>query len=214
LFDNMDHSHSVALDEVLNARHTVRAFKPDLLKKEDVDQIIRAGLVAPFAAMAVVGQPDFRKFFVIPADSPMKEKVKAIIMNKFPVYVEAIEKTAGLTPFVKMLKDGGPKMAGALLDKPCIIIAGERWGIPAIAPESLSFCEENMWLKAASLKIGFQLLSVISGMKLGNDKEFCQLLGIKPGEFYLDGIALGYPASNFKPAPVKNPDFDTNVKWL
>jgi len=214
LFENMDRDHSIALDEVMNARHTVRAFGPAMPKKEDVDQIIHAGLIAPYAAISVVGKPDFRKFFVIPADSPMREKIKAIIMAKFPEYTEAIVKTSGLTPFTKMLKEGGPNMAKTLLDKPCIVIAGELWGVPAIAPESLSFCQENMWLKATTLKIGFQLLSVVSGMKLGNDKDFCQLLGIKPGEYYLDGIALGYPAGNFKPAPVKYPDFDTNVKWL
>ena len=214
VFENMDQDHSLALDDVLHARHTVRAFSQEKLKKEDVKQIIKAGLVAPFALMAVAGKSDFRKIFVIPGDSPVKEKMKAIIAGKFPAYAEAIEKATGQTPFSKMLKEGGPNMARALLDKPCIIIAGERWGVPAIAPESLSFCQENMWLKATTLKIGFQLLSVVSGMKLGNDQEFCQLLGIKPGEYYLDGIALGYPAANFKPAQVKYPDFDSSVRWL
>lgn len=214
MFENMDHSHSALLDEILNARHSVRAFSPTMLKKEDVDRILQAGLTAPYAAMAVAGKPDFRKFFVVPADSPTKEKIRAIIMDRFPGYVEVVGKTAGNTPFVNMLRSGGPNMVSGLLDKPCIVIAGERWGVPAIAPESLSFCLENMWLKATTMKIGFQLLSVVSGMKLGNDVEFCQLLGIPPGEYYLDGFALGYPASNFKPAIVKYPDFESSVKWL
>lgn len=214
MFEKMDHSNSMAIDEVLKARHTVRSFSPEPLKKEDVDQIIKAGLIAPFAAMAVVGRSDFRKFFIIPSGSPMMEKIKGIIANKFPGYVEKIEKEAGPVPFVKMLKGGGPKMVEGLFDKPCVVIAGERWGIPAIAPESLSFSLENMWLKATSLKIGFQLLSVISGQKLGNDKEFCDLLGITCGEYYLDGFAMGYPAANFKPAPVKYPEFESSVRWL
>jgi nitroreductase len=214
MFEKMDHSHSAALDEVFNARHTVRGFSPALLDKEDVNQIINAGLIAPFAAMAVIGKTDFRKFFIIPANSPMKEKVKDIIVDRFPAYVDRLDKEAGHTPFVKMLKGGGPRMAAALLDKPCLVIAAERWGVPAIAPESISYSMENMWLKATTLKIGFQLLSVVSGLKLGNDAEFCQLLGIPNGEYHLDGFALGYPASDFKQAPVKYPEFETNVKWL
>ncbi len=214
MFEKMDHSHSMALDDVLKARHSIRGFSPAPVKKEEIEQIIRAGLIAPFASIAVVGKPDFRKFFIIPAGSPVKGKIKDIIVSRFPKYVEDLEKEYGLTPFVKMLKGGGPNMAAGLLDKPCLVIGAERWGSPAIAPESISYCFENMWLKATSLNVGFQLLTVIPGMKLGNDKDLCQILGIPTGEYYLDGFALGYPAENFKPAPVKYPDFESSVKWL
>ena len=164
--------------------------------------------------MAVAGKSDFRKFFIIPADSPMRGKVKAVIQDRFPKYVEEIEKSAGPVPFVHMLKANGSNLVEGLLDKPCLVIAAERWGIPAVAPESLSYCLENMWLKATSLKIGFQLISMVAGMKLGNDADFCQLLGIRPGEYCLDCFALGYPASNYKPAPVRYPDYESSVKWL
>ena len=113
-----------------------------------------------------------------------------------------------------MLKAGGPKMAESLFDKPCVVIAAERWGIPAIAPESLSYSMESMWLKATTLKIGFQPLTVIAGQKLGDDTEVCDLLGIPRGEYHLDGFALGYPAPGFKPAPVKYPEFESSVRWL
>jgi nitroreductase len=214
MFENMDHSHGVALDEVLTARHSVRAFSPTPLEKEEINQIIRAGSIAPFAAMAVGGKQDFRKFFIIPAGSPMGGKVRDIIMDRFPKYLEEIEQSAGPVPFVKMLKANGSNIIAGLSNKPCLVIVGEMWGIPAIVPESLSYCIENMWLKATSMKIGFQLLSIISGMKLGNDRDLCQLLDIRPGEYYLDGFAMGYPASNYKPAPVKYPDLGSCVKWL
>ena len=214
MFEKMDSAHSLALDDVMRARHSVRSFGPAPLEKEDVNQILRAGLIAPYAAMAVVGKPDFRKFFVVPAGSAAQEKIKGIVAAKFPVYVEEIEKSAGLTPFVKMLKSGGPGMARSLFDKPCVVFAAERWGIPAIAPESLSYSMENMWLKATALKIGFQLLTIIPGMKLGNDEGICQLFGIRPGDYYLDGFALGYPASDYQQPPIKYPGFESNVKWL
>ncbi len=212
--EKMDQSHSIALDEVLNARHTVRSFSPSPLEKDEIDQIIHAGLIAPFAALAVLGKTDFRKFFIIPADSPARGKIKDIIADRFPKYLEEMEKNVGPMPFVQMMKGNGLKIIADLSNKPCLVIAGERWGVPAIAPESLSYSLENMWLKATALNIGFQLLSVISGLKLGNDEEFCRLLGIPPGEYHLDGFAMGYPADNYKPAPVKYPDFDSSVKWL
>ena len=214
MYEKMDSSCSLALDKIMESRHSVRAFNPTPLKKEDVEQILRAGLKAPYAAIAVIGKPDFRKFFVIPADSPVRGKIKELVASKFPKYIEDFERSAGPVPFVKMLKAGGPKMVDGLFDKPCIVVAGELWGVPAIAPESLSYGLENAWLKATTLKIGFQLLSVIPGMKLGNDEEFCRLLGIKAGDYYLDGFALGYPASSYKQPPVQYPDFETNVKWL
>ena len=93
----------MALDDVLKARHTVRSFSPQPLKKEDVNSIIEAGLIAPFAMMAVVGRQDFRKFFIIPAGSPAMDRIKDIVTGKFPAYVEKIEKEVGPTPFTKML---------------------------------------------------------------------------------------------------------------
>ena len=58
MFDNMTSIHSDALDDILKSRRSVRVFgklKPD---KNDINQIIQAGLIAPFALDAcVIGYP-------------------------------------------------------------------------------------------------------------------------------------------------------------
>lgn len=212
MFENMDHSHSASLDEILRARHTVRSFSTKPLEKEKTEQIVRAGLVAPFAAMAVVGKKDWRKIFVIPAASPAIGQMKAVVADRFPQYVNELESKFGPVPFVKMLKS--PHISASLLDKPCIVIVGEKKGVPEAASESVSYCMESMWLKATSLKVGFQPITAVVGLKLGNDEEFCKILGIPCGEYHLDGFALGYPAEGFQPAPVQYPDFESAVKWL
>ena len=57
------------LDRILESRRSVRSFAPDIPPKEDIMKIIRAGLLAPYAAQAVAGQ-DFRRFFVFREGSP------------------------------------------------------------------------------------------------------------------------------------------------
>ena len=57
------------LDRILESRRSVRLFAPDVPSKEHILKIIRAGLLAPYAAQAVAGQ-DFRRFFIFQEGSP------------------------------------------------------------------------------------------------------------------------------------------------
>lgn len=215
MFEKIVPAHSQTLDEILNARHTVRAFSPYPPKKEDVEQIIRAGLIAPFASFPAAGKTDFRKFFIINFTSSTMKEVENIVNDRLSKFASQMEEDVGPVPFVQTIKRVKSSGIGQLLNNiPYLIIAGERKGIPAIAAESLSYCMQTMWLKAVSLKIGFRPVTFIMHLKLGDDNEFCKLLGIPSGEYALDGCALGYPADNFKPRPVNYPDFESNVTWL
>ncbi len=69
MFENITPEHSAALDFIVRARHSVRAFSPVPPRKEAIEAIIQAGLLAPFGALAVAGKPDFRKVFVIQSSS-------------------------------------------------------------------------------------------------------------------------------------------------
>src|SRR5665647_302111 len=42
---------------------------------------------------------------------------------------------------------------------PEFIVVSEKKGFPAVEQQSLAHCLENMWLKATSLDLGFQLVS-------------------------------------------------------
>lgn len=51
MFENITPEHSAALDVIVRARHSVRAFSPILPRKEAIEAIIQAGLLAPFGAL-------------------------------------------------------------------------------------------------------------------------------------------------------------------
>ncbi len=62
MFEDITSEHSAALDVIIRARHSVRAFSSTPPSQEAIEAIIQAGLLAPFGALAVAGKPDFRKF--------------------------------------------------------------------------------------------------------------------------------------------------------
>jgi len=61
MFEHIGVAHSQALDDILKARHTVREFSTIPPHKGYVEQIIRAGLIAPYASFPAAGKTDFRK---------------------------------------------------------------------------------------------------------------------------------------------------------
>jgi hypothetical protein len=67
-----------------------------------------------------------------------------------------------------------------------------------------------MWLKAAALGLGLQLLSITEQM--ASDREFCELIKIPVGEFALDGCVLGYP--DMKPNVPKRPILSQVTQWI
>jgi len=212
MFENIAPEHSSALDVIIRARHSVRAFSAIPPSKGAIEAIIQAGLLAPFGALAVAGKPDFRKVFVIRNSSASMEAVTNIIKNRMAKQADELEKKVGLVPFVQNLKRIGQQGVPGVGSAPYFIVVGERKGMPAIAAQSLSYCLQNMWLKATSLGIGLQLISATGQMD--SDPEFCRLLSIPAGEYALDGCALGYPADNYQPASVEYPTLTKSVSWL
>jgi len=212
VFENITYEHSAAFDEIVRARHSVRDFSSTSPGQDAVKAIIQAGLLAPFGALAVAGKSDWRRVFVLRNPSPAMKAAARILKNRMARQADELEKKMGAVPFVQNLKrfaqQGGPGFAGA----PYFIVVGERKGIPSVAAQSLCYCLHNMWLKATSLGIGFQLVSAT--MQMDGDPEFCKLLNIPVGEYALDGCALGYPADTFQPRPVQYPTLQESVRWL
>ncbi|HEY3424522.1 MAG TPA: nitroreductase family protein [Negativicutes bacterium] len=212
MFENITKQHGRALDDILNARHTVRVFSPNAPSKEEIEAVIQAGLIAPFGALAVAGKPDFRKVIVIPNFSSISVTVVSIMKNRVKYFADELENKMGLAPFVQNLKRVAQQGVPGVGNAPYFIVVGERKGIPPVAAQSISYCLHNMWLKATSLGIGFQLVSTTTQMD--SDPEFCQLLGLPCGEYTLDGCALGYPADNYQPSQAGYPVYDKSVAWL
>ena len=212
MFEDITPKHSAALDIIIRARRSVRAFGPTPPSREAIEAIIQAGLLAPFAALAVAGKPDFRKVFVIQGSSAAMEAAADILKNRMAKLADELDNKIGPVPFVQNLKRAGQQGVPGVGNAPYFVVVGERKGMPPVATQSLSYCLHNMWLKATSLGIGLQLVSATMG--LDSDADFCRLLGIPAGEYALDGCALGYPSDNFQPAPVEYPTLAKSVRWL
>ena len=212
MFENITHEHSVAFDEIVRARHSVRTFSSSPPSKEDVEAIIQTGLLAPFGAFAVAGKSDFRKVVILQNSTEAMEKAVNILRSRIAKQADELEKKVGSIPFVKNLKRIGRSSVPGVGSAPYYVIVGERKGMPPVASQSLCYCLQNMWLKATTLGIGFQLVSATTQM--GCDPEFCRLLNIPIGEYAIDGCALGYPADEYQPRRVKYPTFEESVIWL
>ena len=196
-----DASSDLILDEVINARRTYRMFRQEPPPKDYINRIIQAGLAAPFAA-AAVGEKEneyFRQFFIFPRESRGLVTAGALLMKKVQMMSEDLEK--GLTHNAGLPSKAGPfsrrleaiRKSGAVPGvgtAPYYIVIAERKGFPPVEQQSLAHCLENMWLKATVLNLGFQLVSVTGQM--GSVPEFCQLLGIPPDVYELNGCAIGY----------------------
>ncbi len=212
MFENIIHEHSAALDVIIKSRRSVRVFSPTPPSREAIEAIIQAGLLAPFASLAVAGKPDFRKVVVIRGPSSVMDAAGDILKNKMARFADELEKKVGPVPFIQNLKRIGQQGVPGVGNAPYYIIVGERKGMPPVAPHSLCYCLQNMWLKATSLSIGLQLVSAT--MQMDSDPDFCRLLDIPCGEYALDGCALGYPADSYQPSFVEYPTLGKSVKWL
>lgn len=199
------------LDEIIVNRRTIREFKPDIPSKELIEEILEAGLQAPFAAIAVIGEKHFRRFFVLKEGDSMNT-LADIIQKRVKVISDNLSGQINIIPkaeeFLKILKDIADK--GFNIRPPYLIIVAEKEGFPPVAQLSLAHCLENMWLKVTALGLGFRLVSLISEMS--RDPEFCEFIGIKPGEYALNGCMVGYPKTI--PPKVERPLLKEVTIWI
>jgi nitroreductase len=202
---------------VIESRRTIRKFKTESPPKAMVEEILQAGLFAPFAQISV-NREDFRRFVVIPRESEITHRAAALMKRRAAAAFEELEKeTKQAGPSqnrgerylgaLKMAREQGPPNLGKA---PYYIVVAEQRGTPNVAQHSLAHCLENMWLKATALGLAFQLLSLTE--RMAEDKEFCELIGIPFGEFALDGCLVGY--ADASPTPNKRPQLNAVTRWL
>jgi len=56
------------IDQVIESRRSIRKFKLEAPPKELIEQVLQAGLLAPYSGVGVTRE-DFRRFIVIPRES-------------------------------------------------------------------------------------------------------------------------------------------------
>ena len=79
------------LDHIIESRHTVRKFKYEAPPRPIIEEVLEAGLLAPYGMIAVTRE-DFRRFVVIPRDSESTSKVAFLIKQKAATIYDDLEK--------------------------------------------------------------------------------------------------------------------------
>jgi nitroreductase len=202
------------LDKVIAERRTVRSFEAEAPPKEHVKQVLQAGLLAPYAAVAVGDYKLFRRFLVMERDGKTVKEAASIIKKGIIAAVKAMldnmPEGAEPPPFAMRLKSVAEGGEIGFESAPYFVVAAEKKGMPPAELQSLAHVMENMWLKATALGMGFRLISAVS--QQSENPEFCKLLGLTPGEFAVVGCALGYTAE--WPPATDRPPLDEITTWL
>jgi nitroreductase len=206
------------LDRVIEQRRTVRSFTGETPSKEQVEQVIRAGLLAPYSSLAVSEGDVFRRFFVIPGGSDFIARAEAIFRSGVVESSKAIDKAmaeseefrrkaAKFAGMLRALAGGAPF---GFENAPFWIIVAEQIGFPPNEARSLAYVMQSMWLKATALGLAFRPISAVTQMN--ENEEFCGLLGIPAGQFGLDSCVIGYAKA--VPAPTWRPSVEEAVTWF
>ena len=200
-----DAATNVALDQIIRARRSCRQFAEETPPRELIADVLAAGMYAPYAALAVAGRPDFRRFFVIDGRGEPMGQVRGLVEAYGRVAAEGLALKGAQDPaFAAQVAPLLERLRVATLPKcPWLVIAAELNGFPPVAPLSLAHVVQNMWLKATALGLGLQLLSVFDS--LGAYEGLPDLLGLKSGAYSLVGCAIGYPAQPLPPAVRPDP---------
>ncbi|MCG7844474.1 MAG: nitroreductase family protein, partial [Methanomassiliicoccales archaeon] len=180
------------LDRLIESRRTVRKFKNEIPPRSMIEEVLQAGLLAPYAQLTVTRE-DFRRFVVIPRESAVASRVASLIKRRGAALYDELEERMQQddfyrvrgTPYLSRLNMVAQQGMPSIGKVPYYIVVAEQRGIPDVASLSLAHCLENMWLKATSLGLGFQLLSITE--RMAEDREFCELIGIPFEEYDLDG---------------------------
>jgi nitroreductase len=185
-----------AVARVIGERRSVRIFADEMPPRAAIEQILAAGLVAPYAAAMAPGSVLDRRFFVLPRGSEAAAAARGAIQAHAAAALAGGDLPAPLRARMEPVSQGRILGVGTA---PYYVVIAERGAILPVQQQSLAHALENMWLMATALGLGMHLVSATTTM--GDDPAFCALLGLPAGDFALNGCAIGVPAQ----APEERP---------
>ena len=157
-----------AITQVINERRSVRSFSDEVPAREALEQILAAGLAAPYAAAMAPGAALDRRFFVLPRGS------KALSAAAAAIQAHASAALAGGTLPAPLRARLEPVAQGRILGvgtAPYYVVIAERGSMMPVQQQSLAHALENMWLVATALGLGMHLVSATTTM--ADDPAFC-----------------------------------------
>jgi nitroreductase len=196
-----------AIRQVIAARRSIRSFGDAVPAREALEEILAAGLAAPYAAAMAPGAALERRFFVLPRGSAALQAAAATIQAHAVEALGADELPAPLRARLAPVAQGRIPGVGTA---PYYVVVAERGSMMAVQQQSLAHALENMWLMATALGLGMHLVSVTSTM--ADDPAFCHILGLPVSEFALNGCAIGVPEQ--APDARPRPEVSSVTRWL
>jgi nitroreductase len=196
-----------AIRQVVGARRSIRSFADAVPPREAVEEILAAGLAAPYAAAMAPGAVLDRRFFVLPRGGAALQAAAATIQAHAVKALGAGGVPAPLRARLAPVAEGRILGVGTA---PYYVVVAERAGMAAVQQQSLAHVLQNMWLMATALGLGMHLVSVTTTMS--DDPGFCGILGLPVSEFALNGCALGVPEQAPDARPL--PDAGDVTNWL
>lgn len=203
-------------DLILEKRSTCRSFSDKLPAKEDIDKIITAGKLAPYASIDARSIDIFRHFYVIFRDDPKMDVIDRLIKEQSATDLQNRLKEKETDLF---LKENGERVEklwanvakngeSTFPNPPCLIVVAEWRGARRAERQSLAHLMENMWLKATALNLDFQIISVIENMV--NNQEFCDLFDLPVDRYGFHACVVGYANEGL----TRNSRCTSEVHWL
>jgi nitroreductase len=210
---------SKSIQQIIKSRRSIRSFSKGSVPLEEVNEILKSAMYAPYAA-AATGLPitEVRKVFAIKIGTYSMEMAKSILLSKIASLAKKMDIALKIFPFLKKKMGAFSSRLKAITSNGIFsldngdyfIIVAERKGFPLNVKQSLSFAMQNMWLSATSYNVAFQLLAV-TGI-LSNDKRFLDLIKLPKNTYQLDGCVIGI--ANEHPDIKKEIAIDEFVTWI
>ncbi|MGN1154892.1 MAG: nitroreductase family protein [Agathobacter sp.] len=211
-----DANDSLVLDKIIEARYTCRSFSDEIPKTEDIESIIKAGQLAPYASISSKDVDVFRHFYVMFRGDERLKIIDRLIREQSMEDLRALEEEEKENEFLlkndSLLKiiwnDVAQRGASVFPDPPCLIVAAEWRGARRAERQSLAHAIQNMWLKATALNYDFNILSIVESMV--SNQEFCDLFGLSTGKYGFHACVIG----KCKEKTVQSTRATSEVHWL
>lgn len=184
-------------DAILETRRTCRGFTDTVPSREDIESVVEAGRLAPYASISAGDVEIFRHFFILTKDNPMYPQIESLIRTQSAADLADLLVRKENDSFLQEHSKGLEGLWGAVAshgvpvfpNPPCLIVIAEWRGARQAERQSLAHAIQNMWLKATALNLDFNPLSIMESMV--DNQEFCQLFDLPVGRYGFHGCVVG-----------------------
>jgi nitroreductase len=190
---------------VIRARRSTRHFSDIVPPVEDMNEILQSAILAPFGGATGIPLKEIRKVFVFSQGTRSMSRAKELLIGQLRRNSRKISIILFCFPFLKKRMAPFARRIGALAkegipglrEAAYYVIVAERKGFPPVEKQSIAHAMQNMWLSATARGLGFELISATGIMS--RNKDFMQLLGLKAGDYVVDGCVIGVPKTAHEP---------------